>query len=36
MQFQYQTLFWICILIDIEISFHAVKSVILNLVGATH
>ena len=31
MQFQYQTLFWLCILIDIEILFHAVKSVILHL-----
>ena len=30
-QYRYQTLFWLCISIDIEISFHAVKSVILHL-----
>ena len=30
-EYRYQTLFWLCISIDIEISFHAVKSVILHL-----
>ena len=29
-QYRYQTLIWLCISIDIEISFHAVKSVILH------
>ena len=33
MQFEYrcQTLFWLCISIDIEILFHVVKSIILHL-----
>ena len=30
-QYRYQTLFGLCISIDIEILFHAVKSVILHL-----
>ena len=30
-QYRYQTLFFLCISIDSEISFHAVKSVILHL-----
>ena len=31
MQFQYQTLIWLCILINIEISFHTIKCIILHL-----
>ena len=30
-QYRYQTLLWLCISVDIEISFHAVRSVILHL-----
>ena len=30
-QYRYQILIWLCIAIDIEISFHTIKSIILHL-----